>query len=106
MIAYMLLGGLGLERALEHLDRVLGWGNCMEPLLAVPASACRVHDAHDHLLHAEPPLRDLGDDQICVVAVGRRDEYVGPLDAGRDQRLDLECRPDRELTLRVLPALT
>ena len=43
----------------------------------------------------EAPLGDLGDDEVGVVAVGGGDEDVGLLDAGRDQRVDLERGADR-----------
>src|SRR5258705_8996678 len=55
MTAYM-LGRLGFERALEHLDRVLGRGYRVQALFAVPAGARRVHHPHDRPLHAEAPL--------------------------------------------------
>src|SRR6185437_2881147 len=106
MIAYMASSrglGLGLERALEHLDRVLGRGDRVQPLFAVPAGSRRVHHAHDHLLRPESALGDLGDDQVGVVSVGRGDEHVCALDARLDQRVDLERRADRELTAGVLP---
>ena len=38
----------------------------------------------------EAPLRDLGDHEVRVVAVGRGDEGVGAVDAGLEQRVDLE----------------
>ena len=49
------------------------------------------------LVDLEAPLGDLGDDQVGVVAVGGGDEHVGALDAGLQQRVDLERGADREL---------
>ena len=69
--------------------------SCCTPLLLVPLGPQRIEDPRDHRRHVEPPLRDLGDDDVRVVAVGGGDEGVGPLDPGGGQRLLLErrCRP-------------
>ena len=75
----------------------------MQPLLLVPLRPIRVEDPGDHRRHVEAPLGDLGDDDVRVVAVGRGDEGVGPIDPGRVQRLDLERGADRELAAHVLP---
>ena len=50
----------------------------------------RVEHADDDAVDLEAPLRDLGDHQVGVVAVGGRDERVGLLDARLHQRVDLE----------------
>ena len=72
-------------------------------LLGVPGRAARVEHAGDHPVDVEAPLRDLRDDQVRVVAVGGGDEHVGVLDAGLDQRVDLQRRADREAAARLLP---
>ena len=104
MIAYTYASS-AVERSLEHLDRVLGRRDRLQPLLAVPVGPRRVHHAHDRLLDAEALLGDLGDHEVRVVAGGRGDEDVGALDAGLDQGVGLERRADRELPAGVLPAL-
>ena len=45
---------------------------------------------------AEPLLRDLADDDVRVVAVGRDDDGVGVLDAGRAQHLGVHAVADDE----------
>ena len=77
----------------------------MQPLFSIPTRPSGVHDAHDHALDLETPLRDLGDDQVRVVAIGRGDKDVGAGDAGLLQRVQLQRRADGELAPRVLPAL-
>jgi hypothetical protein len=77
----------------------------VETLFPIPAGARGVHDAHEHLLHAEAPLGDLGDDEVRVVAVGRGDEDVGTLDAGLNEGVGLQRRPQRELAVGFLPAV-
>ena len=76
----------------------------MQPLLAVPGGASRVHHSHEHLLHTETALSDLGDDQVRVIAVGGGDEHVCALDPGLDQRVGLQRRSEREHAVRFLPA--
>src|SRR5665811_1385797 len=97
MITYMTaprastyLSCVGGERALEHLDRVPRGRDGVQALFAVPDRACRVHHAYEHLRHTEPPLSDLGDDDVRVVAVRRGDEHVCALDAGLDERVALQ----------------
>ena len=95
--------GRAADLGLEHVDRDPGRADRVQPLLLVPLGPQRVEDPRDDDRHVEPALRDLGDDDVRVVAVGRGDEGVGALDPGRLQRIDLEPRADRELTARVLP---
>src|SRR5918912_1754440 len=59
---------------LEHLDRDLRRAHRAQALLLVPGRAGRVEHPHDHGLDVEPLLSDLGDHEVGVVAVGRRDE--------------------------------
>src|ERR1700736_4641532 len=84
IIAYMALDrlrlGVRLERALEHLDRVLGRRDRVQALFAVPAGARRVHHPDDRLLDLVALLRDPRDHEFLFVARGRGDEYVGALD--------------------------
>src|SRR5207244_10270820 len=47
----------------------------------------------------------LGDDDVCVVPVGRADDDVGLLDARFDQRIDLQRSADGEPPAQVLPGL-
>src|SRR5262245_9748215 len=70
---------------LQHLDRDAGWADRVDALLLVPLGAERVEDARDHRRHVEPALRDLGDDDVGVIAVRGGDEGVGPFDPGREQ---------------------
>ena len=91
-------GAGGLEHLLlEHLDRHPGRADRVDALLLVPLGPQRIEDPRDHRRHVEPLLGDLGDDDVGVVAVGRGDERVRPLDPRREQRVDLEPGPDREL---------
>src|SRR5689334_5255479 len=93
----------GAERRGEHLDRVLGRADRVQPLLAVPRGAGGVHDAHDHLVDLIVLLGDLGDREVGVVAVGRRDEDVGLADPGLGQRVDLHAVADGEAAAGLLP---
>ncbi len=74
-------------------------------LLGVPARTGRVEHTHHHSLDVEAPVRDLRDHEICVVAVGGRDEGVRPLDSAGQQRIDLERGALGELTPALLPAV-
>ena len=94
---------LAQRRLLQLLDRDLRRADRLQALLGVPGRAARIEHAGDHAVDVEPPLRDLRDDQVRVVAVGGGDEDVGLLDAGLDQRVDLQRRPDREAAARLLP---
>ena len=50
-------------------------------------------------------LRDLRDHEVGVVAVGRGDEGVRPLDSGGEQGVDLERGALGELAAALLPAV-
>src|SRR4051794_28253500 len=91
------------RRALELLDRDLRRADGLHALLAVPRRAARVEHARDHARDVEAPLRDLGDDEVRVVAVRGGDEDVGVLDAGLQQGVDLERGADREAPAGLLP---
>src|SRR5262245_15924313 len=88
---------------LQHLDRDAGWADRVDALLLVPLRAERIEDPRDHGRHVDPALRDLGDDDVGVVAVRGGDEGIGSLDPGSEQCVLLQPGPDRELTARVLP---
>src|SRR3954469_19762305 len=102
-IAAAALAGLQVERLAEHVDRVLRGRDRLEPLLAVPGRARGVHDAAQHAADVEPALGDLADDDVRVVPVGRGDEAVGAVDAGLEQRVDLQRGPHGEQPAAVLP---
>src|SRR4051812_6528883 len=79
---------------LELRDRDLGRTHGLQPLLLVPRRTRGVEHAHHDVVDPEALLRDLRDDEVGVVAVGGGDERVGAVDAGLDQRVDLERGPD------------
>src|SRR2546421_11769072 len=93
-------GGHGL---LEHLDGHGRGTDRLQPLLAIPLRAPRIQHADDHLLDAVAAARDLGDDQVRVVAVGRGDEGVGLRDPGLGEGVDLQPGTDGEAPTRLLP---
>src|SRR4051812_17204260 len=93
------------DGSLELVDRDLGGTHRSEPLLLVPPRTRGVEHTDDHLLHLETPLGYLGDHQVGVVPVRGRDKRVSPVDAGLEQGVDLERRPDREAPAQVLPGL-
>src|SRR4051794_27187675 len=95
--------GLDRQRFAEHVDRVLRRRDGLQSLLAIPGRAGRIHHTDDHAARFEAPLGDLRDDDVRVVAVGRGDEDVGAVDAGLEQRVDLQGRPDGEQAAAVLP---
>ena len=79
-----------VDRGLRRADRV-------QALLArtrrrAPGPCTRTITRGD----VEAALGDLGDDEVRVVAVGGGDEDVGSLDAGLEQRVDLERGADGE----------
>src|SRR3954454_20357126 len=87
--------GLGLrevEGLAEHVDRPLRRRDRLQPLLAVPGGARRVHHAAQDAPDLEAPLGDLRDDDVRVVTVGGGDEAVGASDARLQQRIDLQRR--------------
>src|ERR671922_726121 len=96
---------LSAHGRLEQLDGGLGGADRLESLLRVPTGPGGVEHADDHAIDMEATLRDLGDDQVRVVAVGGRHEGVGLLDAGRQERVELERRALREAPAALLPAL-
>src|SRR3954469_5614759 len=102
-IAAAALAGLQVEGLAEHVDRVLRGRDRLEPLLAVPGRARRVHDAAQDAADVEAPLGDLADDDVRVVAVGGRDEALGAVDARLEQRVDLQRGADGEQAAAVLP---
>src|SRR5680860_1000138 len=61
---------LPAHRGLEQLDRRLGGAHGLQSLLGVPPGATRVEHTHNHAVHLEAALGDLGDHQVGVVAVG------------------------------------
>ena len=71
-------------------------------IVCSPCSAYQSERARDRCTRTmtcgdvEAPLRDLGDHEVRVVAVGGGDEDVGLADAGLLERLDLERRADGE----------
>jgi hypothetical protein len=75
----------------------------VQPLLGVPAGARRIEHARDHPLDGEALLRDLGYDQVRVVAVGGGDEHVGAIDPRLHERVHLERGANGELAAGVLP---
>src|SRR4051812_23085826 len=100
------MGLHGLQHGLLELGyRDLRRADRAEPLLLVPRGARRVEHPHHHVLDAEALLRDLRDHEVRVVAVGGRDEGVGAVDAGLDQRVDLERGADGERAPLLLPAV-
>src|SRR3712207_8831256 len=48
----------------------------------------RIEDTGDDAVDAEALAGDLGDHEVRVVPVGRRDEHVGVLDARLEQRVE------------------
>ena len=66
--------------------------------------ARRVEHAHHHALDVEAPAGDLGDHEVGVVAVRGGHERVRPVDAGREQRVDLERGADGEAAAALLPS--
>src|SRR6476660_2212053 len=70
----------------QHVDRDGRGTDRLEALLAVPVRAPRVQDAHDHVVDAVAPARDLRHHEAGVVAVGADDEAVGLGDAGLGER--------------------
>src|SRR3954452_6619524 len=97
------LAGLEVEGLAEHVDRVLRGRDALHALLGVPRRAGRVHDAAQDAADVEPALGDLTDDDVGVVPVGGGDEAVGAVEAGFEQRVDLERGPDGEQPAAVLP---
>src|SRR4051794_35062109 len=89
----------------QHLDRDPRRADRAHPLLLVPLRAQRIQDPRDHGGYVEPSLRDLGDDDVRVVAVGGGDEGVRPLDPRGGESFLLQRGPHRELTALVLPGL-
>ena len=89
----------------QHVDRDLRRAHGVQALLLVPVRAVGVEHAHDHLRHLEALLRELGDDDVRVVAVGGADDHVGAVDARLVERIHLERGADREPPAGVLPAL-
>ena len=88
---------------MQLLDGDLRRADRLQALLGVPGRAARIEHTGDHPLDVEPSLGDLRHDEVRVVAVGGGDEHVRLLDAGLDQRVDLQGRPDREAASRFLP---
>src|ERR1700754_336560 len=88
-------GSCGRQRRFgDEVDGVLRRTDRVQALLGVPGGARGVCDAHDDPRDVEAPLGDLGDDQVRVVAAGGGDEDVRLLDAGLQQRVDLQRGAD------------
>src|SRR3954447_11512341 len=94
---------LEVEGLAEHVDRVLRGRDGLHALLGVPRGAGGVHDAAQDAGDIKASLGDLTDDDVGVVPVGGGDEAVGAVDAGLEQRVDLQGGPDREQAAAVLP---
>src|SRR3954465_5490854 len=88
---------------LEHLDRDLRRADRAQTVLVVPLGTPRIEHPGYHRGHLKAFLGDLSDHDVRVVAVGRRDERVGALDAGGLKRLDLQARAHREVPAGVFP---
>src|SRR5918999_100103 len=107
---YMALSGhpfeadLASHGRLEQLDRRLGGAHRLEALLGVPARPGGVEHPHHDPLDLEAAPRDLRDHQVGFVPARGGDEGARLLDAGRQQRVDLERRALREAPAALLPA--
>src|SRR5919198_1106389 len=89
----------------EHFDRHRRRADRVHALALVPIRSQRVQDARDHRGDVEPPLRDLRDDDVGVVAIGGGDERLGPINPRRLERFDLERGADGEVPAGLLPRL-
>src|SRR3954466_3273914 len=105
LTGHSLEADLAAYGGLQQLDRGLGRTDGLQALLRVPAGPGRVEHPDDHALDIEAALGDLGDDEVGVVAVGRRYERVRLLDTGGEQRLDLQGGALGEAPAALLPAL-
>ena len=83
-------------------DRRLRRAHDPQPALAVEHGARRVEQAHDDALVGEALLRDLADDDVRVVAVGRDDDRVRVLDAGGAKHVDVHAVSEHEAAAPVL----
>ena len=92
------------DRILEHVDRDPGWADRVQALALVPLGPQGIEDPCDDRRHLVAALRDLGDDDVRVITVGRGDEGVRFLDPRGDQGIGLEAGPDREAPTEILPA--
>src|SRR5262249_22327633 len=89
----------GLE---QPIDGDAGRADRLEPALLVEARAGGVEDTHHDAPDVEALLRDLADDDVRVVAVGRNDDGVRLLNAGVAQEVGVHAVPDDECTWPVL----
>src|SRR3990172_11679381 len=77
-------------------DRRLRWTDRAEAALRVEVGPGRVEHAHDDAPDPVALLRDLADQHIRVVTVGRDDDGVGVLDARAPEDAGVHAVPDEE----------